>query len=486
MGDAVTLSIDTDDLVERAKARTEAIKADRSASRVLQAMQSTPWGILPEALEQLQAIAERVNEAPEAVAAKLGRPLDNTRTVVERDGVAIIPIVGPVFRYANLFTRISGATSIEVLATDFVAALDNPAISSIILEIDSPGGMIAGVSEFSEMVRQADKPVVAYISAMGASAAYWMASAANSVVIGDTSMAGSVGAVLSMSTKKDGGTVEIVSSQSPRKRPDVSTEEGRGQVQELIDSLAQVFVETVARNRGVTVETVLANFGQGALFVGAQAVDAGMADAVGSLESIIAGLSGTASRGRTVMAEQADDIITIALVEEKHPAIADHFRTQGRSAIITALEALMADEPAEADAALISLIDGMGQAGAEKERARIQSVEQQLIPGHAALIEGLKYDGKTTGPEAAVAVLQAEKKSRETALSNIQADAPAGVRQITPAATVPSVDPNLPLEDRCKAEWDKSPDVRAEFGDLKAFTAFKRAEESGRVRILRR
>lgn len=186
------------------------------------------------------------------------------------------------------------------------------------------------------------------------------------------------------------------------------------------------------------------------------------------------------------MAEQADDIITIALVEEKHPAIADHFRTQGRSAIITALEALMADEPAEADAALISLIDGMGQAGAEKERARIQSVEQQLIPGHAALIEGLKYDGKTTGPEAAVAVLQAEKKSRETALSNIQADAPAGVRQITPAATVPSVDPNLPLEDRCKAEWDKSPDVRAEFGDLKAFTAFKRAEESGRVRILRR
>ena len=52
-------------------------------------------------------------------------------------------------------------------------------------------------------------------------------------------------------------------------------------------------------------------------------------------------------------------------------------------------------------------------AGAAAERDRIQSVRDQLIPGHEALIETLAFDGHTTGPEAAVAVLAAERSLRE-------------------------------------------------------------------------
>jgi len=210
---------------------------------------SQPWAIMPETLETIASIARREGEGVEAVEARLGRPLQNARTVSVRDGVAVVPVNGPIFRYANLFTQISGATSLEVLATDFTAALDDPNVKAVVLAMDSPGGQANGIAEFAQMVRAAKKPVVAYVDGSAASAAYWIAAAADRVVMSKTGMVGSVGAVVGISTKKDEGTVEIVSSQSPNKRPDVTTDQGRAQIQTLIDSLAQVFVEDVAAYR---------------------------------------------------------------------------------------------------------------------------------------------------------------------------------------------------------------------------------------------
>jgi len=116
--------------------------------KILAAIQTEIWAITPEALNQIIAIAQGLGD-PEAVAAKLGRQLTNTHSVSVRDAVATIPVIGPIFRYADIFTQISGATSIQTLATDLQTAVDDPAIKAIILEIDSPGGMIAGVSEFA-------------------------------------------------------------------------------------------------------------------------------------------------------------------------------------------------------------------------------------------------------------------------------------------------------------------------------------------------
>lgn len=111
-----------------------------------------PWAITETALQTILEIAGRENESPQAVAAKLGRDLQNTYTATEREGVAIIPVTGPLFRYANLFTAVSGASSYELIARDFTAALENPQIKGIILDIDSPGGEVNGVSELSNMV----------------------------------------------------------------------------------------------------------------------------------------------------------------------------------------------------------------------------------------------------------------------------------------------------------------------------------------------
>jgi len=156
---------------------------------------STVWAMTPGMFETLVSIVDRDNLSPEAVAAQLGRPLDNAHTVTLRDAVAVIPIDGPIVRRADMFSAISGATALATLATDLRAALDNPSVTSILLQIDSPGGDANGVGEFAAMVREAGarKRIVAYIGGTGASAAYWIAAAAAEVVVASTALVGASG-----------------------------------------------------------------------------------------------------------------------------------------------------------------------------------------------------------------------------------------------------------------------------------------------------
>ena len=264
--------------------------------RIWNRITGDPWAITETALHTILEVAARENEAPEAVAAKLGRQLQNSYNATERDGVAIIPVTGPLFRYANIFTAISGASSYELIARDFMSALENPQISSIILDFDSPGGEVNGVSELASMIFEArgTKPIIAYASGDAASGAYWIASAADEIVVSETSALGSIGVVgiyRGKSTKESAETVEIVSSQSPHKRLDPMSDDGHAKLQTRIDAMADVFVSTIARNRSVTPDHVLEHYGGGDVMIGAHAVNAGLADRIGSLERLITELS---------------------------------------------------------------------------------------------------------------------------------------------------------------------------------------------------
>jgi hypothetical protein len=140
---------------------------------------------------------------------------------------------------------------------------------------------------------------------------------------------------------------------------------------------------------------------------------------------------------------------------------------------------------AEAPELLAAIQAEARSAGAAAECARIQSVEAALIPGHEALIASLKFDGKTSGGDAALAVNAAERALRSKASTQLGADAPQPVPQAaTPAVEPPArkEDTSLPIEERCKATWESDTSVREEFPSLAAYTAFRRADEAGRVR----
>lgn len=261
-----------------------------------------PWAMEESALAGVLAIAARENEiTPQALEAYRAKNLEGAERAQIRDGVAVISATGPLLRRANIFTAISGATSYDIMRRDLQAAVD-AGVKGVLLDVDSPGGAVNGAAELAQAVYdlRGKVPVIAYVGGTGASAAYWIASAADAVVIDPTAILGSIGVQMAMTVgadEKGANTFTFISSQSPMKNADPATKDGAAALQAMVDSLAQVFVETVARNRGVPVATVLANFGKGGVFVGKQAVAAGLADRTGTFESVLTELKA----GKTTM-----------------------------------------------------------------------------------------------------------------------------------------------------------------------------------------
>lgn len=436
---------------------------------------NAPWAIEPAKLLEIQGIyathlrGEKIDIA--GVEQRLGHKLDNQPKPYEIiDGVAVLPIEGVMAKRANLFMQISGGVSTQLIARDLRAALDDASVHSIILAIDSPGGTVDGTQHLANLVRQAgeDKPVVALASGTMASAAYWVGSAAGAVYIADgTTAVGSIGVVAShvdISKAEEARgvkTTEIVAGKFKRIASQYGplTEAGRESIQEQVDYTYSLFVDAVAANRGVTAEKVLQDMADGRVFIGEQAIAAGLVDGVSTLEALVAQLN----TNRAGVA----------------PAIHQSISTKEPAMSLTR-EKLQAEAP--------ELLQSLLAEGASAERARIQAVEGQLIPGHEALINTLKFDGKSSAGDAALAINAAERAARTAAAAALAADAPtpAPIVPAAPVAPVVSDEDASPeaVESKAKAAWDKDANVRAEFGNFGTYLAYARATAAGRVRTL--
>lgn len=376
-------------------------------ARAFELASAQPWLMLPDALDNLLSIADRQNDL-EALETRLGRQLDHTHTVTQRGNVAVIPVTGPIFRYASFFTRISGATSTGTIATDLQAALDNPAIRSIVLNIDSPGGEANGINELADMIFAARdrKKIVAYVGGSGASAAYWIASAASEVVVDDTALLGSIGVVLNVTVSKeqDGRkSYEIVSGTAPNKRPNVETDEGRAEIAKTVDALADVFVSKVARNLNVSADKVPEMGGHGGLKVGAEAVASGLAHRVGSLESVIAELAGPASNP-----PRKSLVTTVKTTAELHAAI--EAGTDPKTITIAAAETVDKDA-IRAEAAT---------AATASEKARILGIQALGVKGFETEVQAAIDSGVSV--DAAGMSLFKAAQDRGVTLDSIQRD----------------------------------------------------------------
>lgn len=397
----------------------------RPALNVLAAIGREAWAMTPSALENMLAVASRQTDI-DAVMRREGGELEGAswRTQV-RDGVAVVPVRGPIFRHANIMTALCGATSVASLAKDIAAAVDNPDVVGIVLDIDSPGGQVTGTNELAQQIFDArsSKPVVAYAGGMMASAAYWIGSAAGEIVAERTAEIGSIGVVAaytdaSKREEKEGvKSLEIVSSQSPKKRLPPTTEQGRAEVQKMVDGLADVFVETVARNRGASTEKVLEDFGQGGMMLASEAIAAGMADRVGTLEGVISELAQRAQaqnaggmpayimpvkRGagaETETAEKnAEDIMDIGTLKAEHPELYSQVLAEGKAA------------------------------GVSEERARMQAIDEIAKPGHEQLVREAKFGEKPMTAEGlAVAMIRAEKSAGDKFIAQREEDAKGAI-----------------------------------------------------------
>ena len=131
----------------------------------------------------------------------------------------------------------------------------------------------------------------------------------------------------------------------------------------------------------------------------------------------------------------------------------------------------------------MGLIAGKAE-GAAAERDRIKAVEAAALPGHEALIEALKYDGTTTGADAALKVLAAHKATLANMGANLTADAPKPLHAAPPPEKAESKESlaHLPVEERCKRQWEADSAIQQKYASLEDFMAYERAVEKGQIR----
>lgn len=285
----------------------------RRYSELIAAANSELWAIRPEYL-QASLIEARNGEVSRRV--RLPR--------VEGQ-IAIIPIHGMITQRGSVWDDLFGGTSTMKLEAAFSRAYNNDRIGAILLDVDSPGGTTPGVQLAADRIfsaRGGAKPVVAVVNSMADSAAYWIASAAESfVAVPGAWSIGNIGVYrmhedVSEMLAKGGVKVSFIA------RPEYKvegnpyeplSEEGRAFQQQQVDATYEQFNKTVARNRGVTPAHARDNFGKGRDFNAEQAAQMGLIDRVASLEQILKELG--VGSGKTTVGQAAAKELTEELCE---------------------------------------------------------------------------------------------------------------------------------------------------------------------------
>jgi len=287
--------------------------------KILAEISSNQWAITPEALNgilsalngELSAEDYRLfhavsQEQKEAFASEAGSRPEGTRFTRIDGKNGFLFIDGPIIPRSSGISDISGLTSISQLTKEWIALESNESIETIVGVFDTPGGAVAGVSDFAKLVQASEKNTIAFVFGNAASAGYWIASAFKTIVSSDTGLVGSIGVVMTVVVTDNDRIVEIVSSQSPFKRDNVKTKAGRERAKTIVDDLADVFIGSVAEFRGVKPAKILNSYGKGAMVVAARAKKAGMIDAISTLRDLIESIN-SAEAGAESEAPEAKD-----------------------------------------------------------------------------------------------------------------------------------------------------------------------------------
>lgn len=244
------------------------------------------WLLIPAVRQAIEA-AEAAGFVPNAdqqaqYEARYGSAdMGGSRILTIAGDVAQIDISGVITKTPSFLAMIFGGENVtypEIIQALAEAEAD-PAVARAEVHIDSPGGNVDGLFNAIAAFESFSKPLKAVVDNVAASAAYSLAAQADEIVAGNRAARfGSVGVVASFHV--DESVVDITSTKAPKKRPDITTPDGKAVVREELDGLHDLFADVIAEGRGVTAEKVNADFGQGATVLAGDALKRGMIDAI--------------------------------------------------------------------------------------------------------------------------------------------------------------------------------------------------------------
>lgn len=278
---------------------------------IRRAIDETPWAILPAKLAQIIEVVDLRSQgivfSAEEIQARIGAA---QRPAYGRSGsIAVLPMYGVIAQRMSLMGASSGGTSTEAFSRSFREALADDTVGTIVIDVDSPGGSVAGVAELADEIYQARgrKPIVAVANSLAASAAYWIASAADEFVVTPSGEVGSIGVFgthqnLNGWYEQAGVEVTLISAGKYKTEGHPYgplDDEARAAFQERVDDYYGMFVSAVARHRGVKAGEVKAGFGEGRAVGAREAVRLGMVDRVATMSETLVRLAGGPRAART-------------------------------------------------------------------------------------------------------------------------------------------------------------------------------------------
>jgi len=243
--------------------------------------------------------------------------------------VAVINVTGPVTYKSSWFSMYFGCASIEGLQAQLRSALGDPAVKTIVFRCDSPGGTVEMCPEFADelFAARGQKPLLAVADTMVASAAYWIASQADTIYASPSSQLGSIGVYIEHEEvtgmlEKAGIKVTLIAHGDHKvdgNPYEPLSDQAHADLQEMVDEVGLEFEGAVARGRAVTKKVVLDTFGQGRVFRGKEAISLGLADKQGTFGQVLArlskGRSSSAVRAKSIDGVDVEGPLTDAIVQ---------------------------------------------------------------------------------------------------------------------------------------------------------------------------
>jgi signal peptide peptidase SppA len=350
-----------------------------------------------------------------------------------REGVAMIPVIGSLINRGAWIGSSSGETSYEGIKFQLSHAAGDPKTTAVLLDIESPGGEAVGAFEAAASVRAlaAAKPVTAIVNGMAASAAYAIASGASRIVTTQTGVVGSIGVVLlhadfSRQIDKAGVTPTLIFAGAHKVdgNPfEPLSDDVRDDLQAEVNQFYELFVQTVAEGRR-KMSAAMIRGTEARTFIGADAVDRGLADELGTFESALADLTdarvGQSPTGRLKMANEktapdASGTFTQVQLDAAVAAARTEGVTAGKAEMDTAIAAAQ-KAGATAERARVAAIAGLAEAKGREAQAIMIATTTDLTADQAkaVLAASPKLIVGRAG-EATLGITLEDKKPGETA-----------------------------------------------------------------------
>jgi signal peptide peptidase SppA len=277
---------------------------------------ATPWALMPERLSALASVISRWSQGtPASDEAKFqiqtDRVLRDTRrqtsAVISGGGIAVIPIYGVITQRGNMVDDVSGPgmVSTQIVTQMIRQAVADDAVSQILLDIDSPGGSVYGVSELGDAILSArsQKPVVAIANSLAASAAYWVGSQASEFYVTAGGEVGSIGVWqahfdYSQALAAEGVTPTLISAGKFKVEGNPYaplSEEAQGFMQSRVDDYFLAFTKAIAKGRNLPIAQVRDGMGQGRVLGADAALAQNMVDGIASFDQVLSKMQKDAS-----------------------------------------------------------------------------------------------------------------------------------------------------------------------------------------------